>query len=51
MRYDGGVTSYLEVLDTDRQFFSAEVDLAVAQLNELVAVVQLYRALGGGWAL
>ena len=50
VRYDGGVTSYLEVLDNERQLFTSELDLAQAQRDELLAVVQLYRALGGGWA-
>jgi multidrug efflux system outer membrane protein len=50
LRYDGGVTSYLEVLDNERQLFTAELDLARAQRDELLAVVGLYRALGGGWA-
>jgi multidrug efflux system outer membrane protein len=49
IRYDGGVTSYLEVLDNQRQLFDAELDLARARRNELLAVVGLYRALGGGW--
>jgi multidrug efflux system outer membrane protein len=49
IRYDGGVTSYLEVLDNERQLFTAELDLAQARRDELLAVVQLYRALGGGW--
>jgi multidrug efflux system outer membrane protein len=49
IRYDGGVTSYLEVLDNERQLFDAELDLARARRDELLAVVQLYRALGGGW--
>jgi multidrug efflux system outer membrane protein len=49
MRYDGGVVSYLEVLDTDRQLFDAELALAKARLGELQSVVELYRALGGGW--
>ncbi len=49
IRYRGGVTSYLEVLDTERQLFDAELALAQAQRDELVAVVRLYRALGGGW--
>ena len=48
-RYAGGVTSYLEVLDTERQLFTAELDLVQAQGSELAAVVQLYKALGGGW--
>jgi outer membrane protein, multidrug efflux system len=50
VRYDGGVTSYLEVLDNERQLFTSELDLATAQRDELFAIVQLYRALGGGWA-
>ena len=49
MRYEGGVTSYLEVLDSDTRYFQAQNTLAQAQLNERLAVVQLYRALGGGW--
>lgn len=49
IRYQGGVTSYLEVLDTERQLFDAELSLAQAQRDELLAVVRLYRALGGGW--
>jgi multidrug efflux system outer membrane protein len=50
IRYDGGVTSYLEVLDNERQLFTSELDLATAQRDELLSIVQLYRALGGGWA-
>jgi len=49
LRYEGGVSSYLEVLDTERQYFDAELQLAVAQRDEYVGVVQLYKALGGGW--
>jgi outer membrane protein, multidrug efflux system len=49
VRYAGGVTSYLEVLDTDTLSFNAEINLAQAQLNERLALVQLYNALGGGW--
>lgn len=49
IRYEGGVTSYLEVLYNEQQLFSAELNLARARLNELLSVVQLYRALGGGW--
>lgn len=48
-RYEGGVTSYLEVLDSERQLFTAELNLAQAQRDELLAIVLLYRALGGGW--
>ena len=43
------MTSYLEVLDNERQLFDAELDLARARRDELLAVVGLYRALGGGW--
>jgi multidrug efflux system outer membrane protein len=49
LRYEGGVSSFLEVLDTDRQLFDAQRDLVVAKRDESVAVVQLYKALGGGW--
>jgi outer membrane protein TolC len=49
IRYQGGVTSYLEVLDLETRLFTAELDLVVASLSERTAVVQLYRALGGGW--
>jgi outer membrane protein, multidrug efflux system len=49
MRYSGGVTGYLEVLTNETNAFSAELGLVQAQLNELLALVQLYKALGGGW--
>ena len=49
MRYQGGVTSYLEVLTNETNYFSAELNLAAARLNERLAFVQLYNALGGGW--
>ena len=49
MRYKGGATSYLEVLDSDTRYFSAQLTLAQADLNELRAFVGLYSALGGGW--
>jgi outer membrane protein, multidrug efflux system len=49
MRYSGGATSYLEVLTNESNAFSAELGLAQARLNELLTVVQLYQALGGGW--
>jgi outer membrane protein, multidrug efflux system len=48
-RYKGGVTSYLEVLTNETNYFSAELNLAQAQANELLALVQIYLALGGGW--
>jgi multidrug efflux system outer membrane protein len=49
LRYQGGVSSYLEVLDSDTRLFSAELDLADSKLAELTAFVEIYRALGGGW--
>jgi multidrug efflux system outer membrane protein len=49
LRYGGGVTSYLEVLDSDTRYFDAQLTLAQAELNERLALVQLYNALGGGW--
>lgn len=48
-RFKGGLESFLTVLDSDRQLFSAELDLASVHLAQLVTVVQLYKALGGGW--
>ncbi len=48
-RYRGGVTSYLEVLDSERDHFDAELTLVQAVRDELLTVVFLYRALGGGW--
>jgi outer membrane protein, multidrug efflux system len=49
VRYEGGVTSYLEVLYNEQELFSSELTLAQARRNELLSVVQLYLALGGGW--
>jgi multidrug efflux system outer membrane protein len=49
VRYQGGATSYLEVLDADTRLFNAELGLADAQLRELTSMVDIYRALGGGW--
>jgi len=49
VRYNGGVSSYLEVLDSDTRYFDAQLSLAQALLNERLALVQLYNALGGGW--
>jgi multidrug efflux system outer membrane protein len=48
-RYDGGVVDYLEVLDSERSQFSAELDESVTQRQYLNAIVELYKALGGGW--
>ena len=49
LRYKGGTTTYLEVLDGQRSLFSAELTLAQARGNEYLSLVQLYRSLGGGW--
>jgi len=49
MRYRGGAASYLEVLTSETNYFTAELGLAQAQLNELAALVSIYRNLGGGW--
>ena len=49
MRYQGGATSYLEVLTTDSTLFSAQLNLVSAQQGEALTLVQLYSALGGGW--
>ena len=48
-RYDGGVTTYLEVLDIERSLFSSELALSETLQNRYTALVQLYLALGGGW--
>jgi len=47
--YQHGGSSYLQVLTNDTNYFSAELNLVQAQLNERLALVQLYLALGGGW--
>jgi multidrug efflux system outer membrane protein len=48
-RYKGGLEPFLGVLDADRQLFTSELDLVTVQLDQLVTLVQLYKALGGGW--
>jgi len=48
-RYDGGVTSYLEVLDIERSLFRAELDASRTFQEHLAAIVDLYAGLGGGW--
>ncbi|HEY6252339.1 MAG TPA: efflux transporter outer membrane subunit [Candidatus Angelobacter sp.] len=49
IRYRAGESSYIEVLTNETNYFTAELGLAQAQGNELIALVQLYQALGGGW--
>ncbi len=48
-RYRGGVDTLLSGLDADRDLFSAELNLTQTRRNELLALVQLYKTLGGGW--
>jgi multidrug efflux system outer membrane protein len=50
LRYRGGLDSYLQVLDAQRNLFIGQLALAQLRLQERVSVVQLYRALGGGWS-
>src|SRR5262249_46345021 len=49
VRYRGGVDTQLNALDADRDLFQAELALAQTRLEESLTVVQLYKALGGGW--
>lgn len=49
MRYEAGSAAYLEVLTNETNFYSAELNLTQARLDEMLALVQLYNALGGGW--
>ena len=48
-RYEGGVDTMLNALNADQDLFTAELSLAQSRLDELRSLVQLYRALGGGW--
>ncbi|MDH3901510.1 MAG: efflux transporter outer membrane subunit [Gammaproteobacteria bacterium] len=48
-RYDGGVVDYLEVLDSERSLFNAELEQSVTLRFYLNSIVELYKALGGGW--
>jgi len=48
-RYRGGISSYLEVLDSERQLFDSELGLVRTRRDEMLAVVRIYKALGGGW--
>ena len=49
MRYDAGRASYFEVLEAQQQLFPVEDELAQTELDQLIAVINLYKALGGGW--
>jgi multidrug efflux system outer membrane protein len=50
-RYRQGLASYYEVLEAQQQLYPAQTTLAQIRANRLVAYVQLYKALGGGWNL
>lgn len=50
-RYDGGITDYLEVLDSDRSLFDAQLEESITSRQELDSIVRLYKALGGGWIM
>ena len=49
LRYRGGVSGYLEVLDAQRSLFSSELDESQSVRDHLVSLIRLYKALGGGW--
>lgn len=49
LRYEGGVDSLLNALDADRELFTAELNLTQTKRDEFLSMVQLYKALGGGW--
>jgi multidrug efflux system outer membrane protein len=49
LRYTNGLSGYLDVLDAERQLLAAQIDLALTTRDRLTAVVQVYKALGGGW--
>ena len=51
LRYTNGVSSYLEVLDAQRQLYVAETEFSAALRGQAVSVVQVYKALGGGWQM
>ena len=49
VRYQNGVSSYLDVLDAQRSLFSAELALTQAERDQLLDAVALYKAVGAGW--
>jgi multidrug efflux system outer membrane protein len=51
IRFTGGLATYFEVLEAQQQLFPAEQQLAQTERDQLLAVVRLYRALGGGWSV
>ena len=51
LRYELGLADYFEVLQAQQELYPAQLNLATAQLDQLLVVARLYRALGGGWSL
>ena len=49
VRYNGGMTSYLEVLDLERSLFGAELNVSETLAKYYTSIIKLYKALGGGW--
>jgi outer membrane protein TolC len=49
LRYQGGVDTLLNALDADRDLFNSELSFTQTRRNEALSIVQLYKALGGGW--
>ena len=49
MRYEGGATSYLEVLDAERSLFNAQLDYTLTQGSVFTALINIYKSMGGGW--
>jgi multidrug efflux system outer membrane protein len=49
VRYNGGLTSYLEVLDLQRSQFTSQLRASEALQNQITSTINLYKALGGGW--
>ena len=49
-RYDGGVSSFLEVLESERSLFRVEIAASETRRAQVVSIDELYKALGGGWA-
>ena len=51
LRYEGGYTSYIEVLDAERSLFNAQLSYAQTQGADVTSFVNLYKAMGGGWVI
>ena len=50
-QYQNGYTNYMDVLDAQRSYFDAEIDYSNSVRDEFLAIIDLYKALGGGWSL